>query len=55
MHNKCAYCAQLVEKFTRCNECGAAICVDHRTLMPVGPREALPCQWRIRNAHVTSM
>jgi hypothetical protein len=38
MDNTCAFCAQLVEKFTRCNECGEAISVDHRTLMPVGPR-----------------
>jgi len=38
MDNKCAFCAQLVEHFTRCNECGEAICADHRTLMPVGPR-----------------
>lgn len=40
MDNKCAFCAQLVERFTRCNECGEAICVDHRTLMSVGPRPA---------------
>ncbi len=40
MDNKCAFCAQLVEHFTRCNECGEAICADHRTLMPVGPRPA---------------
>ena len=40
MDNKCAFCAQLVEHFTRCNECGEAICADHRALMPVGPRPA---------------
>lgn len=38
MNNKCAFCAQFVEHFIRCNECGEAICADHRTLMPVGPR-----------------
>ena len=38
MDNKCAFCAQLVEHFIRCNECGEAICADHRTLMPVGER-----------------
>lgn len=40
MNNKCAFCAQLVEHFTRCAECGAAICVDHQTLASVGPRPA---------------
>jgi hypothetical protein len=38
MNNTCAFCAQLVEHFIRCNECGEAICADHRTLMPVGER-----------------
>lgn len=38
MDSKCAFCAGLVEHFIRCNECGASICADHRTLMPVGPR-----------------
>jgi hypothetical protein len=38
MDSKCAFCTQLVEHFIRCNECGEAICADHRTLMPVGPR-----------------
>lgn len=38
MDNTCAFCAQLVEHFIRCNECGEAICADHRTLMPVGER-----------------
>ncbi len=40
MNSTCAFCAQLVEHFIRCNECGEAICADHRTLMPVGPRPA---------------
>jgi hypothetical protein len=38
MDSKCAFCAELVEHFIRCNECGAAICADHRTLMPIGLR-----------------
>lgn len=38
MDSKCAFCAQLVESFIRCDECGEAICADHRTLTPVGPR-----------------
>lgn len=38
MDSKCAFCAELVERFIRCNECGAPICAGHRTLMPVGPR-----------------
>jgi hypothetical protein len=40
MDNKCAFCAQLVAHFARCNECGEAVCADHRTLMPIGPRPA---------------
>ena len=40
MNSKCAFCAELVEHFIRCKECGTAICADHRSLMPVGERPA---------------
>lgn len=34
MNNKCAFCAQLVAYFIRCEECGEAICTTHRTAKP---------------------
>lgn len=34
MNNTRAFCAQLVEYFIRCEECGEAICADHRTAKP---------------------
>ncbi len=45
MGNKCAFCSQLVEHFIRCNECGEAVCADHRTLMPVGERPSYAGKW----------